>query len=145
MAEAGANLSYVVTVQGEGGYSQSLALSVSGIPEKVETSLSSPTVKLSSNQTNQVVELEVSLPNEIEAKTYDFTVSVTPTTGKAKTLPLKLTVEAEAKTTLVVKTVSVKAEATSLTADGTSITKLTINLQDLAEQAVSRSELRCEV
>ena len=57
-AKAGANLSYVITVQGEGGFNQSLALSVSGTPEKVETSFSSPTVKLSSSQTNQVVELE---------------------------------------------------------------------------------------
>ena len=136
-AKVGANLSYVITVQGQGGFSQSLTLSVSGIPEKVETSFSSPTVKLSSNQTNQVVELEVSVPDEIEAKTYDFTVSVTPTSGEAKTLPLKLTVEAEAKTTPVVETVSVKAEATSLTADGTSTTALTISLKDIAQQALS--------
>jgi len=136
-AKVGANLSYVITVQGQGGFSQSLTLSVSGIPEKVETSFSSPTVKLSSNQTNQVVELEVSVPDEIEAKTYDFTVSVTPTSGEAKTLPLKLTVVADAKTTPVVETVSVKAEATSLTADGTSTTALTISLKDIAQQALS--------
>ena len=87
-AKVGANLSYVITVQGQGGFSQSLTLSVSGLPEKVETSFSSPTVKLSSNEANQVVELEVSVPDQIEAKTYDFTVSVTPTNGEAKTLPL---------------------------------------------------------
>jgi hypothetical protein len=87
-AKVGANLSYVITLQGQGGFSQSLTLSVSGLPEKVETSFSSPTVKLSSNEANQVVELEVSVPDQIEAKTYDFTVSVTPTNGEAKTLPL---------------------------------------------------------
>ena len=127
----------MITVQGQGGFSQSLTLSVNGLPEKVETSFSSPTVKLSSSQTNQVVELEVTLPEEIEAKTYDFTVSVTPTNGQAKTLPLKLTVEAEAKTSPVVETVSVQAEANSLTADGTSTTNLTISLKDTAQQALS--------
>ena len=121
-AKAGANLSYVITLQGQGGFSESLTLSASGIPEKVETSFSSPTVKLSNSQTNQVVELEVTLPDEIEAKTYDFTVLVTPTNGKAKTVPLKLTVKATAKATPVVEAVSVKAEATSLKADGTSTT-----------------------
>merc|ERR1712000_178583 len=125
------------TVQGQGGFSQSLTLSVSGIPEKVETSFSSPAVKLSSSETNQVVELEVTLPDEVEAKTYDFTVSVTPTNGEAKTLPLKLTVEAEAQTTPVVETISVKARATSLTADGASTTILTIDLKDTAQQTVS--------
>jgi len=45
-AKARTNLSYVITVQGEGGFSQSLTLSVSGMPEKVETSFSSPAVKL---------------------------------------------------------------------------------------------------
>ena len=44
-AKAGTNLSYVITVQGEGGFSQSLTLSVSGMPEKVETSFSSPASK----------------------------------------------------------------------------------------------------
>ena len=56
---------------------------------------------------------------------------------EAKTLPLKLTVVADAKTTPVVETVSVKAEATSLTADGTSTTALTISLKDIAQQALS--------
>ena len=111
------------------------------MPEKVETSFSSPAVKLSSSKTNQVVELEVTLPDEIEAKTYDFTVSITPTTGKAKTLPLKLTVEAEAKATPVVEIVSVKATATSLMADGTSTITLTISLKDTAQQAVSGQTL----
>ena len=56
---------------------------------------------------------------------------------ESKTLPLKLTVVADAKTTPVVETVSVKAEATSLTADGTSTTALTISLKDIAQQALS--------
>ena len=140
-AKVGTNLSYVITLEGQGGFSQSLTLSVSGIPEKVETSFSSPTVQLSSNQTNQVVELEVTVPDEIEAKTYELAVVVTPTSGQTQTLPLKLTVEDEAKVAAVVETVSVKTEASSLTADGTSTTTLTVELKDTNQQALSGQTL----
>ena len=128
--------SYFFTVVGQGGWSDTISFFASQTPIGVQASFSPEKVELSVEETTQGIELELSLPAQIEAKDYDFTVLATSSSGgQTKILPLRLKVEAEEG--VLVEKVEIAATATDLLADGQSSTQSTTNLKGAANQAVS--------
>ncbi|MDP7000146.1 MAG: Ig-like domain-containing protein, partial [Candidatus Poribacteria bacterium] len=99
-------------------------------------SFSPEKVDLSVEENTQGVELELTLPAQIEAQDYDFTVLATSSSG-GQTKILSLTLKVEAGEAVSVEKVEIAATASDLPADGKSSTQLTISLKGAANQAVS--------
>ncbi|HHZ90202.1 TPA: hypothetical protein EYN65_06650, partial [Candidatus Poribacteria bacterium] len=101
---AGGFVTYLITLQGKGGFTDTIDLFASDYPKGVEASFNPKQVKLTADDPVKTVQLTVITPKEIEAKDHSITILSTSQSGKVQksTITLKVEISDLALTTIII-------------------------------------------
>ncbi|HHZ92383.1 TPA: hypothetical protein EYN65_18090, partial [Candidatus Poribacteria bacterium] len=92
--KSGGFVTYLLTLQGKGGYSDTITLFESGAPKNVESSFNPEKIPLTADEPLQTSQLTLTIPNDIEANDYSIIVLATSESGKTEKVTLTLKVDA---------------------------------------------------
>ncbi|MDP6597699.1 MAG: invasin domain 3-containing protein, partial [Candidatus Poribacteria bacterium] len=92
--QAGGSISSLIELEGKGGFRDTINLFATGLPKNTTAGFDSESVKLTVADPIQIVQLTLSLDQDVEAKTYEFTVSASSEGSQTEKAAFTLKVEA---------------------------------------------------